>query len=144
MSGSQYIVLTMFREVMCQAVSTNLKPSMRYEAMCQFVSSCLQYLQRLRTYVAGTVKLYVYHIVQGYRTNTVCILITSPVFNVRTCDGLTPLLVAAKYNRKNTVLWLLQDGRDLVDVDAVDNKGRNAIHLAVLDTNCGYTIEVCM
>ena len=69
--------------------------------------------------------------------------LTSPVFNVRTSDGLTPLLVAAKYNRKNTVLWLLQDGEDLVDVGAVDHKGRNAIHLAVQDTNCGYTIEVC-
>ena len=75
----------------------------------------------------------------------------SLAFNARTSDGLTPLLVAAKYNRKNSVLWLLQDGiREdgtcLVDITAKDDKGRNAIHLAVLDMKCGYTIEVgtCM
>ena len=59
--------------------------------------------------------------------------------------------MAAKYNRKNSVLWLLQngtreDGTCLVDTTAKDNKGRNAIHLAVLDMKCGSTIDVgtCM
>jgi len=63
--------------------------------------------------------------------------------NVRTDrEQLTPFLVAAKYNRKNTVLWLLQDGEGLVDVDAVDQRKRNAIHLAVLNMKCEYTIDV--
>ena len=50
--------------------------------------------------------------------------------------------MAAKSNRKNTVLWLLQDGAECVDVHAVDGQRRNAIHLAALDPQCQYTIEV--
>lgn len=65
-------------------------------------------------------------------------------FDVRTKDtALTPLLVAASYNRKNAVLWLLQDGRDRINVDATNSEGRNAVHLACLDLQCQYTIEVC-
>ena len=63
-------------------------------------------------------------------------------FNMKTRDGLTPLLVAAKNNRKNTILWLLQDGAECVDVCAVDGHKRNAIHLAALNPQCQYTIEV--
>ena len=56
---------------------------------------------------------------------------------------LTPLLVAASYNRKNAVLWLLQDAESKVKGDVVDvTDGRNAIHLASLDLQCQYTIEV--
>ena len=69
-------------------------------------------------------------------------LFTIADFNLKTRDGLTPLLVAAKNNRKNTVLWLLQDGAGCVDVHAVDGQRRNAIHLAALDSQCQYTIEV--
>lgn len=62
---------------------------------------------------------------------------------MRTRDsGLTPLLIAASYNRKNTVLWLLQDGRDRINADATNIEGRNAVHLACLDLQCQYTIEV--
>ena len=61
---------------------------------------------------------------------------------MRTKDSkLTPLLVAASYNRKNAVLWLLQDGRERINVDATNSEGRNAIHLACLDLQCQYTIE---
>lgn len=63
-------------------------------------------------------------------------------FNVRSREGLTPLLVAAKNCRKNAVLWLLQDGADVIDVNAVDKDMRNAIHLAALNPKCEYTIEV--
>ena len=62
---------------------------------------------------------------------------------MRTRDRkLTPLLVAAAYSRKNAVLWLLQDGEGMVTCDAVDIEGRNAIHLASLNPQCQYTIEV--
>lgn len=50
--------------------------------------------------------------------------------------------MAASYNRKNAVLWLLQDGRDRINVDATNCEGRNAVHLACLDLQCQYTIEV--
>ena len=64
-------------------------------------------------------------------------------FDVRTSpEELTPLLVAASYNRKNAVLWLLQDAEHKIKKDAVDSDGRNAIHLASLDLQCQYTIEV--
>ena len=70
-------------------------------------------------------------------------LLTAADFDVRTRDThLTPLLVAASYNRKNAVLWLLQDGRDRINVDATNCEGRNAVHLACLDLQCQYTIEV--
>ena len=63
-------------------------------------------------------------------------------FDVRTREDLTPLLVAAKNCRKNAVLWLLQDGADVIDVNAVDTNKMNAIHLASLNPKCEYTIEV--
>ena len=64
-------------------------------------------------------------------------------FNVTTRDKLlTPLLVAAASNRKNSVLWLLQDGQDCVIMEAVDCTGKNAIHLACLDLECEQTIDV--
>ena len=64
-------------------------------------------------------------------------------FNVRTQrDNLTPLLLAAQSSVKNSVLWLLQDGGEVVDTSAVDSSGRNAVHLAALDPHCQYTIEV--
>ena len=66
-------------------------------------------------------------------------------FDVRTSPKereLTPLLVAASYNRKNAVLWLLQDAENKIKKDAVDSDGRNAIHLASCDLQCQYTIEV--
>ena len=86
--------------------------------------------------------LYVGHVTVRVENLLLYLYLQLLVLNVRTSDGLTPLLVAAKYNRKNTVLWLLQDGEDLVDVNAVDHKGRNAIHFAVQDTTCEYTITV--
>jgi len=64
-------------------------------------------------------------------------------FDVRTSpEELTPLLVAASYNRENAVLWLLQDAWHKIMKDAVDTDRRNAIHLASLDLQCQYTIEV--
>ena len=63
-------------------------------------------------------------------------------FNVTTRDKLlTPLLVAAASNRKNSVLWLIQ-GQDCVIMEAVDYTGKNAIHLACLDLECEQTIDV--
>ena len=69
-------------------------------------------------------------------------LVCSSVFNMKTHDGLTPLLVAAKYNRKNAVLWLLQTEEAEVDTDVVDESGQNALHLAAQHMECEYTIEV--
>ena len=64
-------------------------------------------------------------------------------FNVTTRNTeLTPLMIAAMYSRKNSVLWLLQDGEEVVDTKAVDPEGRNVIHLAAFDMQCQYTIEV--
>ena len=64
-------------------------------------------------------------------------------FNVTTRDKLlTPLLVAAASNRKNSVLWLLYEGHDCVIMEAVDYTGKNAIHLACLDLECEQTIDV--
>ena len=73
----------------------------------------------------------------------VLLCVTAVDFDVRTRDtALTPLLVAASYNRKNAVLWLLQDGRDRINPDATNSAGKNAVHLACLDLQCQYTIEV--
>ena len=55
---------------------------------------------------------------------------------------MTPLLIAAACNRKNSVLWLLQDGNAFVIKEAVDSTGKNAIHLACLDLECEQTIDV--
>ena len=69
-------------------------------------------------------------------------------FNIRTKHkNLTPFLVAAKYSRKDTVLWMLEnddlganDGRINFKLANVD--GRNALHLTALDKQSAYTIEV--
>ena len=83
--------------------------------------------------------LYVHHTY----AHAFCFLLVD--FDVKTREReLTPLLVAASYNRKNAVLWLLQDGREKITEDAVDTDGRNAIHLASLDLQCQYTIEVSL
>ena len=44
-------------------------------------------------------------------------------------ERMTPLLVAAKHNQKNTVLWLMQEASARGSV--VDKDGRNVIHLTV-------------
>ena len=71
-----------------------------------------------------------------------CTLHDTVNFNLQSKEGHTPLLVAANNNCKNSVLWMLQDGARLVDVRAVDNEKRNAVHLASSHLNCQYTIEV--
>lgn len=78
-----------------------------------------------------------------YTHNTFVFYVVIVDFNVKTTEGgLTPLLVAASCNKKSALLWLLQNGKNKVKADAVDTKGRNAIHLASLDSQGQYTIEV--
>jgi len=62
--------------------------------------------------------------------------------NVRTDrEQLTPLLVAAKYNVKDSIVWMMENS-DKIDLRAVDCNERNALHLAVCNLSCEYSIDV--
>ena len=62
--------------------------------------------------------------------------------NVRTDrEQLTPLLVAAKYNVKDSIVWMTEN-RDKIDLTAEDCNKRNALHLVVCNLQCEYSIEV--
>ena len=58
-------------------------------------------------------------------------------------DCLTPLLVAAKYSVKNSVVWML-GSKDTASIhtSAVTAAGQNALHLVVQNQQCEYSLEV--
>ena len=58
-------------------------------------------------------------------------------------DRLTPLLVAAKHNVRNSIVWMIQN-KDTCDIDieATTCAGQNALHLVVQNLRCEYSLEV--
>ena len=74
-------------------------------------------------------------------------------FNICTTHKhLTPFLVAAKYSRKDAVLWMLGDDdigvegdrEDKITFEAATTEGRNALHLTAMDKQSAFTVEVYM
>ena len=64
--------------------------------------------------------------------------------NVRTYgECLTPLLVAAKYSVKDSILEMMSL-RDRVLTSAVSADGQNALHLVVQNQQCGTCLDVCI
>ena len=58
-------------------------------------------------------------------------------------DGLTPLLVAAKHNVRNSIVWMIQNKETCdIDVEATTCAGQNALHLVVQNLRCEYSLEV--
>ena len=55
-------------------------------------------------------------------------------------DQLTPLLVAAKYGVKDSIVSLLE--KTIVETSAVTVEGQNALHLVVQNQECVYSIQV--
>ena len=56
-------------------------------------------------------------------------------------EQLTPLLVAAKYNVKDSIVWMMENG-EMIDLKAVDCNERNALHLVVYNLHCDFSIDV--
>ena len=64
--------------------------------------------------------------------------------NVRTYeDQLSPLLVAARYSVKNSILEMMSL-RDKVLTSAVSADGQNALHLVVQNQQCGTSLDVSL
>lgn len=58
-------------------------------------------------------------------------------------DQLTPLLVAAKYSVKNSIVWMLSNKDTAgIETSAVTVDGQNALHLVVQNHQCEYSLEV--
>ena len=55
-------------------------------------------------------------------------------------DGLTPLLVAAKHNVRNSIVWMIQNKKTCVE--ATTCAGQNALHLVVQNLRCEFSLEV--
>ena len=56
---------------------------------------------------------------------------------------LTPLLVAAMYGVKNSIVWMMgQKDCTEIDTSAVSVNGQNALHLVVQNQQCEYSLEV--
>ena len=60
-------------------------------------------------------------------------------------DRLTPLLVAALYSVKNSIVWMLgQKDCAEIQTSAVSASGQNALHLVVQNQQCEYSLEVLL
>ena len=61
---------------------------------------------------------------------------------MRTCgDQLSPLLVAARYSVRNSVVWMMGQ-QETIRTSAVSVDGQNALHLVVQNLQCEYSLEV--
>lgn len=58
-------------------------------------------------------------------------------------EQLTPLLVAAKYSVKDSIVWMMTNKDTAgIETSAVTVEGQNALHLVVQNHQCEYSLEV--
>ena len=76
----------------------------------------------------------------------VCVCVCLVDMNITTHgDRLTPLLVAALYSVKNSIVWMLgQKDCAEIQTSAVNASGQNALHLVVQNQQCEYSLEVLL
>ena len=76
----------------------------------------------------------------------VCVCVCLVDMNITTHGNrLTPLLVAALYSVKNSIVWMLgQKDCAEIQTSAVNASGQNALHLVVQNQQCEYSLEVSL